>query len=788
MTPPFSKSFLILCILFSHILLFPQQKSKSKLPIYKVLKILEKRYNVSFSFVDETIENIFTDIPKKENTLEEVLSIIEYNSTLIFEILNDRFIAVKKEQRLPLPKVYFQELNEVSIMGYLTTGISKNKDGSLQLKTKDLGILPGLIEPDILQSVQALPGIVSASESISNLNIRGGTHDQNLILFDGIRMFKSGHFFGLITAFNPHLNYNINISKSASDVKFGENTSGVIDMQLPNKISDEVEVDAGFNLLSFDLLGTFPINKKIELQLAARRSTTDFLDTPTYNQYFNRAFQDADFNSTSNQGKILIKDEKFSFYDIYSKLIWNINDQNQLRFVFLNIENNLNYEETSVSTTEISLQQMDKLNQSNITSGITYEGNWSDEFKINTQVYFTRYDLFSVNENFVNSENLTQENEVIDIGFKLDTSVKISPKTNLSTGYQYSQTGISNSDQTNLVNSDLLFLGLVKQVLNTHTLYSQVNYSHSDFYFKAGVRANYYEKLSRLYIEPRLSLNYKFNDSFSFEINSSLKSQATSQIVDLDDDFLGIEKERWVLAGNNPITKDDFPIITSQQIGIGSYFKKNNWLISAEAYYKVVNGINSKSQAFQTNLLQDTSNNLLNFEKLSDIGSYRAKGIDILIHKKIKNIKTWLSYSYTTNDYFFDNLNKGERFPNNIDIRNVINLAGTYTYNNFDFALGFNWHSGKPFTPAIGVNNNNRINYEPINSGRLKDYLRLDTSVNYNFKIGNLDATSGISIWNILDRKNVLGAYYTLNNNFELVRNENTSLGLTPNLSFRVKF
>jgi hypothetical protein len=38
------------------------------------------------------------------------------------------------------------------------------------LNTKKFGILPGLIEPDILQSVQALPGVESTN-SIANINV-----------------------------------------------------------------------------------------------------------------------------------------------------------------------------------------------------------------------------------------------------------------------------------------------------------------------------------------------------------------------------------------------------------------------------------------------------------------------------------------------------------------------------------------------------------------------------------------------------------------------------------------
>lgn len=64
------------------------------------------------------------------------------------------------------------------------------------MNTAEFGILPGLIEPDILQTVQALPGIKSIDETVSDINVRGGTNDQNLILWNGIKMYQSGHFLG----------------------------------------------------------------------------------------------------------------------------------------------------------------------------------------------------------------------------------------------------------------------------------------------------------------------------------------------------------------------------------------------------------------------------------------------------------------------------------------------------------------------------------------------------------------------------------------------------------------
>ena len=43
-----------------------------------------------------------------------------------------------------------EELQEVVLQNYITEGINKKIDGAFTANTKRLGILPGLIEPDVL--------------------------------------------------------------------------------------------------------------------------------------------------------------------------------------------------------------------------------------------------------------------------------------------------------------------------------------------------------------------------------------------------------------------------------------------------------------------------------------------------------------------------------------------------------------------------------------------------------------------------------------------------------------
>ena len=53
----------------------------------------------------------------------------------------------------------------------LTKGIQLTKNNTLKIAPEKLGVLPGLVEPDILQLIQLLPGIQSVNETISNISI-----------------------------------------------------------------------------------------------------------------------------------------------------------------------------------------------------------------------------------------------------------------------------------------------------------------------------------------------------------------------------------------------------------------------------------------------------------------------------------------------------------------------------------------------------------------------------------------------------------------------------------------
>jgi hypothetical protein len=762
--------FYLLIIVFCNLTFSQTQEEKQ--PLVQILTQLEKRYDVKFSFETKTIENISIVPLYPELSLEQAINQLKLATKLNFEVLSDRFITITPTQKLELNDT-IQRLEEVVVNNYLTKGISKTNNGTIEVDTKTFDILPGLIEPDVLQIIQNLPGINSVDERISNINVRGGTNDQNLILYEGIRMYQTGHFFGLISAFNPYLSENVNASRNGTSAKYGNGVSSTITILSKDDLDQNFSAGLGSNLLSLDGYAKIPLSKKTELQLAVRRSFTDIVASTTYDSYFDRIFRDSELNASNDINTQLALDENFLFYDFNAKLLYDIDETSKLRINLQNIYNNLDYNQIVVNSDNDFQETRSALNQVSYGFSSTYSKLWENKIKTSVEVYYSNYDLDAENNDILNSQRIVQENKVEDYGLRFDLSNTLSKNAKFNGGYQFNEVSVTNIED--VINPN--FTSLIKEIIRTHALFGEIEwYSNTrNTYIRFGSRMSYFGKLTDFLIEPRFTVNQKFWHHFRLEVLGELKSQSITQIIDLQQDFFGIEKRRWQLANDN-----DVPLITSEQISVGVSYNQNDLLVSIEGYYKGVNGITARSQGFQNQ-----------FQFTNDIGTYTVKGVDFLINKQFNNFSTWLSYSYSKNDYQFENLNTSNRFPNTLDLRHVGNASFTYNLDNFKIGFGINWHSGRPFTkPSIIQNNSNSaIEYESPNSSRLNDYFRTDISAIYNFKLlKDIKAEVGASIWNIFNQSNFINRYYTFDSDENIIEINNRSLKFTPNLSFRVSF
>lgn len=750
---------------------YSQSDEQAPQPLSKILQILEDRYDVRFSFEPKTIAGKTAELPDDTLTLRQALNTLKATTNFDFKLLSDRFIAVTPSEIKS--QFIVQKLEEIVIKNYLTKGISKTNNDAIKASTKAFNILPGLIEPDVLQIIQKLPGIISVDERISNINIRGGTNDQNLILYEGIRMYQSGHFFGLISAFNPYLTEFVNISKNGTSARFGNGVSSIIEINNSDNINTNFEGGIGANLLSVDGFAKIPISDKMALQVSARRSFTDLFASLTYDAYFDRIFRDSELNTSNNTNTQLALDERFVFNDFNLKYLYDLDNNSKLRVNFFNIYNGLDYNQV-FTTTQNNIQESESdLYQNSFGASVRYSKLWNPGFETTIEAYYSNYDLEASNNDITNNQTLTQENKVEDSGFRIDLTKSVNENLIINSGYQFIETGVTNFEDVTNPN----FTSLIKEVVRSHSLFGEVEWNSlsKNSAVRFGARMSYFDKFSEVVMEPRITFNQKFYDHFRLEILAELKSQAITQIIDLQQDFFGIEKRRWQLTNG-----EDVPLIKSQQISAGLSYDKNDLLISAELYYKFVDNITARSQGFQNQ-----------FQFINDLGSYTVRGIDLLINKRFDDFSTWLSYSYSKNDYRFNVLNNGNPFPNTLDLTHVANASFTYNVERLKIGLGINWHSGRPYTaPTANQDNTNAtIEFDAPNGERITSYFRTDISAIYDFNLGtNLKAEIGASIWNIFNQTNIINRFYTLDSDNTIIRVDNRSLKFTPNLSFRVKF
>ena len=327
-----------------------------------------------------------------------------------------------------------EELSEVVITEYLTKGVVREEGGAIKITPAALGILPRLVEPDPLQTIQFLPGIQSPTETASGLYIRSGTPDQNLVLWDGIKMYNTGHFFGLLSAFNPHIIDNVSVSRSGTHAKYGGRVGGVIDITSTEDIPQRINGSVGVNMTHFDTNMKIPINDKLGLVVSSRRAFTDVFETFTYNQLSERVFQntrvilnnqvvDEDASQTKNL---------FYFLDSTVKGIYQQNESVKWVASALHTQNNLNF---IADVGDIRDGIQDVLDISNNGLNLKRTQKINEKHFLDMRGYVSYYELGYVG---LSKFSETQEQKIFKDNSVLDAGLGIDSKWNLTDENQFS--------------------------------------------------------------------------------------------------------------------------------------------------------------------------------------------------------------------------------------------------------------------------------------------------------------------------------------------------------------
>ncbi|AZJ35656.1 hypothetical protein D6T69_09045 [Tenacibaculum singaporense] len=785
-------SILFICLAMS---IFSQEKvdiSFIDAPLLDVLKETETYYGVKFSFNTEIINGKNFSFKKKKCELVYLIGEIERQTPLIFNQINERYYYITKNSNFK-PNEY-NLLKEVLVTNYITSGINKKRNGTISILPSQLGVLPGLTEPDVLESLKIIPGVQSPNETAAGIYIRGGTPNQNLVLWDGIKMYYSGHFFGMISAFNPYTTKEVTLSKSGTGARYGNRVSGVIDIKTTEKIPEKITGNFGLNMTHADALISIPFSEKTALSFSVRRSFSDVLKTFTFDKLSMRVFQTFDDNQENQIIDKNIKfdrNNKFKFSDYTTKFIYKPNENESLSLSFLHTKNQM-FNDFTIPIYKDKYN--DKLDIDNTGLSINWKKQSSEKKTHNIKSYFSKFHLDYVgNYNYIDDYLIllsTKSNSLTDFGISYNMNYSFNNRTDLFWGYDFTSTkaayelkylaDVEGQNRYSSIQED-------EGTNNTHSIFAEYLYDNDNWNINSGIRLNYFSKIDKLVFEPRLYFEKKLTSNLSFKASFEQKHQTLSQIIEFQTSSLGFDLENQIWA---QVNNDNIPLQKSLQVSTGILFNKDNWKIDIEPYYKKVSGMTSQTSGYNDQTA-DFSN-----------GKGKVYGIDVLINKKFNNYRTWVNYSYTKNRFKFLDL-ENKFFPANHDITNYFSWSHAYKLNNYEFSLGWIHRTGNPYTavkefytddngaPHINLDSDN------INALRLPNYSRFDASMTYSFNFSKRwKGKLGFSLLNIFNKKNILSRTYNaipIRNSdnqieYKLKEVNKISLGITPNFVFRVNF
>ena len=755
-----------------------------KQPLVSVLSDIEQKFNIKFSFNSELVNNQIVSYTKTIVTLEDLLLTIENQTKLEFKKISKRYYLIKSQPQLNLKNT--QQLDEVIIREYITAGINKTPEGSINISPKSLGILPGQTESDVLESLQLIPGVQSPTETSSGLYVRGGTPDQNLILWDGIKMYHSGHFFGMISSFNPYITKNITFSSNGSNARYGNSISSVIDITSYNELPKKFEGGFGFNMTHADVFLKTPISNKFALIVSARKSYTDAIKTFTFKNLSDRVFQNtkiSEGNKVFDEDDVTLTNDSFRFSDITLKTIFKPSDNDEIVFSSLFTNNKLDYGFEIEEFDEVSRDELEIKNKG--LSG-TWNHNYSNSFSHEIQAYYSEFGFdYEGTNNYPDDQfnRTTKNNNILDKGILVHTNWNINKTNTLSMGYQLSSNKVGYSlGYDNNYFPDDVFNEENNKSNNTNTFYADYQYKKpKKWLIHLGLRGDDVSLLKKFYLEPRVVAEAYLNSNLKTKIALEKRHQNLSQILEFNTRDFGLENQVWSLA-----QEDNVPLQKSTKFSMGFNFNKKGWNLDVEFYTIKTKGITSLTRGFESTGA--------NFSE----GESNVSGLDVLLKKRINNYRTWLSYTTTKKDFKFDAINNSKAFAGNFHIGHQVYWSHSYKLNMFDFSLGWRFRTGIPYTKALRLDESEAlIIYDKINNERLPNYHRLDFSVTYKFNFSKSESWKGkfgFSLLNIYNKKNILSKDYRIrfstsqNTPFFLQETTKASLGVTPNLVFRVEF
>lgn len=613
------------------------------------------------------------------------------------------------------------------------------------------------VERDVLRSLKLFPGICSTDESATRLNIRGGTPDQNLILWDNIPIYHAGHFFGFFSPFNTALIETAEVQKGYYSSRYGGRSGSLIN--LTTKGARIKEKKASLNLTPLVIGGTMELpllKNKGSIAIAGKKSLTKWLKGPLFSALYDNVFQigkiaEAWVYNQNEEGDL---QSTIEFQNYQLKLYWAPDSRNILK-----ISTYLGGDTFTASSDSKMIKSEDYRSENNFGWSIIYERgitkNWQNQLELTGSQYTNRDE----NKLVETVNRLTYfSNRINDLNLRWEQQFTLGEKHRLLTGLQVSNRQLHNKVLLSLNQSTIDATEETSDLITNSTYVEYKGKISSNLTLEGGLRGNSYgsdiEMKNKWLLEPRMSLIWApQNKNYQWAFSLSTFNQEIYRVPVLYDE-LDINASRWALA-NEAI----YPIVQSEEVGIN--FEKNigTW----EGHFGLYHKRNRNVSAWKLDLELD------GIDLINSLGILQSNGLEVFLLKTWKGgHRTHLSYTYANIWQKYPNINQGQKFYAAHQQANNLGIQHTFNWAKWQMVVDFNLIEGRPYSQPSSIQffreeDGTQVYfpyYQSINSAKLPVYHRLDVHLNYLFNIAGKSNNIQLTLFNVYNRQNIQNIQY----------------------------
>ncbi|MCA6422166.1 MAG: TonB-dependent receptor [Flavobacterium sp.] len=692
-------------------------------------------------------------------------------------------------------------LNEVVVKSSKIDNKVKSAEMSVNtLKAATIKKLPAILgEPDVLKSIQLLPGVSSVNEASSGFNVRGGSADQNLILLDEATIYNASHLFGFFSVFNSDAIKDVKLYKGGIPASYGGRLSSVLDVRQKEGNKNKFNGEAGIGTIASRVLVEGPIQKdslgvgRGSYMFAGRRSYVDafaflsseFKDTKLFFYDLNlKANYDLNENNklflSGYFGRDRFQLPKFlgtSWGNVISTLRWTSTINEKLFFQTSGIFSNYDYELDNLRSGS-EFKWKSAITNFNLKPKLTWYASSKATFKTGIDFTYFKFNpgkISPLDGSNINSDKF-QNNFALENGVYFDSKLDLTEKINIEAGIRF-----SNFMRLGAENIRIYETGKPLSYDTVFNVFTENDVIGTEYYGSGKVIKQFNN------LEPRFSMSYLINDDNSLKTSYNRMYQYIHLVTNTTSPT---PLDVWTPSG--PYIKPQF----SDQVAIGyfSKIKENKYDFSIEAYYKKLSNVTDFKDGADLLFREDVETQVIQ-------GVGRAYGLEFLLNKNEGKLTGWLSYTLSRSENKVNGINNNEYYANNADQLHRLNLVGFYKTNSrWDFGGVFTLSTGRPVTYPTGRYEQNGLvvaDYSERNGNRLPIYHRLDISATLNPKKGTNKTGKWIfSIANLYNRQNAASIYFrevSEVNDVEIAtgNTEATKLsffGIVPSVTYEFKF